>query len=105
MIGRYRHRVTLQARTVTRSATGAEVVTWVDIATVWASVEDLRGQEFLAAQKESTEVTTRIRLRQYRAGLRADMRAVLGSRTFDILAVLDPTGRRRELELMCRCLK
>lgn len=101
MIGHYRHRITLQARTITRSATGMEVITWTDLATVWGSVEDLRGREFFTAQKENSEVTTRIRIR-YRAGLRPDMRAVFGSRAFDVLAVLDTTGRFREIELMCR---
>ncbi len=103
MIGEYRDRVTIQVKTVTRSATGVEVITWATLATVWCKVEDLTGREFFAAQKENSEVTTRIRLRQYRAGLRADMRALFGSRAFDVLAVLDTDSTRRQGQhLMCR---
>ena len=97
--GDLRRRVTIQQKSVTRDTYGAEVVSWTDVATVWASVEDLSGRELYDAERITTEVTTRIRMR-YRAGITTDMRAVYGARTFNIRAVLDPEGRKRELQLL-----
>jgi SPP1 family predicted phage head-tail adaptor len=99
--GELRHRVTIQGRTITRNSYGEEKVDWMPVATVWAEVTDLSGREYFAAQQVQAEVTTRIRIR-YRPGVAPEMRVVAGARTFDILAVLDPDGRRRELHLMCR---
>lgn len=99
--GQLRHRVTIQAQTTTQDEYGQPVQTWSDVATVWASVEDLSGREFFAAQQIAAEVTTRVTIR-YRAGIEPDMRVIAGGRTLDIRSVQDPDGRRRQLVLMCR---
>lgn len=99
--GDLRHRVTIQEKQVTKNSYGEEVITWQDVATVWAAVEPLRGREFLEAQRAGAEVTTRIRIR-HRDGIRPEMRVVQGNHTYDIKAVLDVGGRGRELHLMCR---
>jgi SPP1 family predicted phage head-tail adaptor len=94
-------RVQLQEATETQDGYGAVVKGWATTATPWGEVKDLSGREFFAAQQENAEVTTRIRMR-YRAGVMPKMRAIANGRTFDILAVLDPEGRKRELHLMCK---
>jgi SPP1 family predicted phage head-tail adaptor len=76
------------------------VTTWTDVATVWASVEDLTGREYQAAQATQNPVQTRIRIR-YRAGIVASMRALYGNVIYNIEAVLDRDGGRVELQLMC----
>ncbi len=98
--GNLRERVTLQQKTVTRDAYGAEVITWTDIATVWASVEPLRGREFLEQRRDGHEVTTRITVR-YRSGLEPIHRAVHRSTVYDIQAVIHQETRFRALELLC----
>jgi SPP1 family predicted phage head-tail adaptor len=98
--GELRHRVTIQDKVVTLNSYNEEVITWTDVDTVWAQIEDLRGREYLESRRQAAEVTTRIRIR-YRSGLAPEMRAVWGDITYDIQAVVDPTGRQRELELMC----
>ena len=100
-IGSLRHRVTIQQYGITRDDFGAEVPDWMPLATVWASVEDLAGKEYFAAQQVNAEVSTRIRIR-YRGDIKPQMRVVYGARVLDIQAVLDPEGRRRELQLMCK---
>ena len=99
--GELRHRVTIQQKIVTRDTFGGEVVTWADVATVWAAVEPLRGREFLDAKQIQAETAYRVRMR-YRSDVDTDMRIVWDSRTLEITAVLDVDGRGRELELMCR---
>ncbi len=43
--------VTLQTATVTRGTANAEVVTWADVATVWAKVTERGGREPLLADR------------------------------------------------------
>lgn len=99
--GRLRHRVTIQQKTVSQDGYGAEVITWADVATVWASVEPLRGREFLDTRREGAEVSTRIVIR-YRAGIVPEMRVTFGDHVYDLLSVVHVEERARELQLMCK---
>ena len=98
--GELRDRVTLQQSDAV-NVDGVPVGDWVDVCTVWAQVVDLSGRELEAQQQTGAEISTRIRIR-YRAGLLPQMRALRGARAFDIQAIIDPDGRRRELQLMCK---
>lgn len=99
--GRLRHRVTIQEKAVTRNTFGEEVVTWSDVATVWGSVEPVRGREFEDVSFAGAEVSTKIVLR-YRSGVVPEMRATEGDNIYDILAVINVDNRDRELNLYCR---
>jgi len=94
--GELRHRVTFKEKSVTRNDFNEEVITWTEVATVWASVEDLSGREFYEARRAGAQVTTRIRMR-YRSDIAPEMQATWDGHTYDIEAVTDPTGRKREL--------
>lgn len=62
--GRLRHRVQLQIPVETQdSQSGAINVSWQTIATLWASIEPLSAREYIAAQAESSRVSTRILIR------------------------------------------
>ena len=100
-IGQLRHRVTIQEKTVTADAYGAESITWSDYLTVWAAVAPLSGREFLEGRNLENEVSHRIRIR-YREGLDPTMRVSWDSRVFDIEAVLERFSERREIWLMCK---
>ncbi len=99
--GDLRHRVTIQQKSVTRDTYGAEVVSWTDVVTVWAEITDLSGREYFDAQKVNAEVNTKVRIR-HRTDLVPTMRVVEGSRTLEVLAVIDTDGRKRETVLMCK---
>lgn len=79
---------------------GQPIESWSEVATVWASVEDLTGREYQAAQSTQNPVQTRIRIR-YRAGIQSSMRVLHGTDVYSIQAVLDRDGSKRELQLMC----
>lgn len=100
--GRLRHRVTIQEQAVIRNSYGEEIVTWVDVATVWASVlPGSSGERFLAsASREQATATHTVRIR-YRAGLNPKMRLIWDGRTLNIESIIDPDGRRRDLVLLC----
>lgn len=99
--GRLRHRVVIQERAGTQDAYGQEEDSWTTVDTVWAAVEPLRGREFLEAQREGAEVTTRIVMR-HQDGVVPAMRISWGSRMFDVLSIISVEERGRELQLMCR---
>lgn len=100
--GDLRHRLTIQQKSVTQNTYGEEIATWSTLTIVWGSVEDLSGREFYESrQVPAAEVTTRVRIR-YRSDVEPTMRVIHGSRTLEIVAVLEPEGRKRETVLMCR---
>jgi len=100
--GELRHRVTLQRLVDGQDEAGQPTQVPQDVATVWAKVEDLTGREYVAArQVPVSEVSTRVTIR-WRADVEPSMQVVAGGRTLHVESVLDPGGRRRELQLMCR---
>ena len=100
--GQLRHRVTLQQKgSVTQNEFGEEVISWTTVDIVWASVEPLRGREFIQAKQEQAMIDTKIRMR-HRDGVTPVLRAVWNGRVYDILSVVRPEERQREIELMCR---
>lgn len=100
--GKLRHRVTLQARSMTQDPnTGAMVEGWADTDTVWASVEPLSVREFIAAQSSQSEVSARIVIR-YRSGIDATMRILHRDKIYNIEGVLaDPKTGLEYLTLPC----
>ena len=73
---------------------------WQDVVTVWASIEPIQGREYVLLQNTQSELTTRIQIR-YRPGIKPSMRALYGSRVFDIQSVIDYEERHIDLQLMC----
>lgn len=65
--GRLRQRVQIQERAETRDEHGGTEPNWNTIATVWASVEPLRGRELFEAQQLKERTTMRVRMRHYPA--------------------------------------
>ena len=108
--GTLRHKVTIQRLDGTLDAAGVENQTWVDVATVRAAIEPLRGDERFTAQQEVAQVTTRIRMRFLKDSVVAKMRVQFIdlaqdpdlTRLYDILAVINVGQRDREMHLMCK---
>lgn len=95
------HLVRIESRTeTTRSAIGEEVVTWATFASMWASIEPIRGEEGLTLRAQGSEITTRIRMR-YIPDVKPAMRVVHGDDVYSILEVYSPREKRRELEMLC----
>ena len=101
--GRLRNRITIQQRATTQDSAGEPSNTWTTFATVWASVEPIRGREFFEAQKTSSSVTNRIIIRYSStvASVAPKMRVNFGSKYYDIEAVLNLEERDKEIHLMC----
>ena len=99
-IGKLRHRIEIQTNTPTDDTFGEPIASWATDATVWASIEPLAGRELLRAQEIASEVTTRIRVR-YTTDATPAKRIKWGTRYYEIAAVIDPSERHAEMELLC----
>ncbi|EKE68694.1 phage head closure protein [Oceanibaculum indicum] len=97
--GKLDRRLRIERKAVSRDAYLAEVVSWQEVATVWASKRDLSGREFFAADAVQSEVTTEITIR-WRAGIGPELRLVLDGAAYDIESVTE-IGRREGLLLRC----
>lgn len=97
-----RHWVELQRPVIAQDATtGEQLVTWSQVARLWADIHPQSGHEFVAAGAEQSEVRTRIMMR-YSMPVTADMRVVHAGEYFAIFAVLpDDDSGREHLTLMC----
>lgn len=105
--GRLRHRVTIQKEQTARDTAGAEVVTWSDLATVWADVRGSRAarEGFVSSADQVQAVAAyTIRIRTRSPWPSTKNRVLWGSLVFDIQNVIDPDGRGRELHLMCEAV-
>ena len=99
-----RHAISIQQSGTTADSYGQTVSSWTDVATsIRAFVDPTGGNEFYAAQKVSAEATANIWLRYNSApSARSTMRAIFGSRTFDILNVMNIQEKNRWIRLVCK---
>ena len=85
-------------------AHGDVLTTYTTVATVWASIEPLRGEERFEAQQVTADVSHRIRIRWARdlAAMTPKWRLRLGDTLFDVLSVVDIGFAHRELEISAK---
>ena len=96
--GRLNKRVLIQSPATGQDATGEPTTGWTDVATVWASIVDVSGREYVAAGGLQNSAQTKITIR-YRSGIVPSMRVVHGATIYGIEAVLEQG--RDALLLMC----
>ena len=103
--GSLRHVVDLERQSATQDAMGQRVDTWTSFATVRASIEPLKGDEYQAGSGEQAELSHKIRIRYSAdtAGLRARDRINHKGEIFEITAPpINLYQANRELQIMCR---
>lgn len=96
--GDLRERVKIQAETETPNDSGGGEPSWSDVATVWAQILPVRGDEQIEAQRTESVVLWYVTIR-YRAGVTAANKLVWKGQGMNIRAVVDPDGRRTWLRL------
>lgn len=101
--GWLRHRIELLVKEPARNSFGEEVIAWTTAATVWGSVEPLRGREYIEAKQGQVEISHRVVMRRHWLEVGPEMRLRLeGGRVLEIESVINPLERGERLELMCR---
>lgn len=100
--GELNKRVTFQRSDTGQDGFGQPVEIWIDVVTVWASVNPIVGREFFAAETISSELTHKVKIR-YRSGITPDMRIKFSERIFEIKAPpINYKENNTELQIMCK---
>lgn len=98
--GQLDQRVTIQQESRVEDEGGGAVVTWVDVATVWAEVKPLSGRERLHGQQLESRINYRVTIRR-RSDITAAMRLVWRGQAMQIRAIPDAGPRALYLTLDC----
>ena len=104
MIGRLRHRVTIQEPVQTPNGSGGVVETWQDIAKqpqVFAAIQTLSSGEALRFHQVNGRATHRIHIR-HRDDITPRMRLLRGSIVYNIVSVTDRDNAGRFLEVLAQ---
>lgn len=102
--GKLRHRVAIQAKTLTQDAYGEMVATWATAETVWGELTPLIAGTREAFTQQGDQWQARV---AYQCRLRhrelspVTNRLLIEGRYFEVTAVMDPDGRTHELLAMC----
>lgn len=95
-IGQMRHRLQLQEAVTLPDGGGGNIVTWTDVAEIWAAIRPVSGGEVVEADALQGRISHVIDVR-FRAGITPRHRFRLGARIFDIRAVIDADETHRFL--------
>lgn len=91
-IGNLNKRITFLQYANTTNDEGFEIDGWTPVATVWAAVKTLQGQEYIAAATIQAERTTRFIIRyskRMNSLLNNKMRVKYGGREFEIKSIIN----------------
>jgi len=100
--GTLRHRIAIQGETSIPDGMGGFTTTWAAItgmASVPAAIWPLSAKESLDAMKLELTVTHKIRIR-YRSGITAANRILFGSRTFNIISMINPDEKNKMIDFL-----
>lgn len=102
--GQLRHRVTIQSASESRDGAGEVQLTWsaIDRGTVWASIEPISSTEQTDSSQQQAIATHKVTIRNSGLTVTHAHRLVFGSRTFNILSVLNVDERSILYELVCQ---
>lgn len=103
--GDFRHRVTIETPTESRTATGGQSFTWSTFVQRSGKLVPKNSREFMAAQAAFSEMGWLWEIKG-RAAITTRMRLVFDGRYFNILGVQSPDGkspaRAEILQLICQ---
>ena len=97
--GLLKHNITIQEEVETPDGMGGFSVSWSDVFNARAAIWPLSSKESLDSMKLELQVTHKIRIR-YRSGITAKNRILFGTRTFNIISLINPDERNRMLDIL-----
>lgn len=100
--GRFRHRVTIQSKVVSRDSAGGVTESWTTFAkNVPAAIDTITGRENVSSEQITSSVTTEISIR-WRPGLTAIMRVLHKDDVYNVEGVIpDSDSGRKIITLLC----
>ncbi len=100
--GKLRHLVDIQTTTQTRDTLGQPVDSWADTSTNQrAFIRPLRGNELMIARQVTPQVTHEIIMRNPTLAPDQRLQEAGGTRTFNILSIINVNERDHEKRILC----
>lgn len=99
--GELRHLLVLQTRAESRNAMGGTTPTWTNTTQLWGKVDESGGGEKVNGQQTDGSRTVMVTIR-YLSSIDPSQRFMHDGQALNIVAIADPDGRRRMLEIQCR---
>jgi SPP1 family predicted phage head-tail adaptor len=99
--GKLGHRIELHSASETSDDYGDVLESWSSYATVWARVMPLQGRELLLAQQVNAELTHQVEIR-YNSTVTTTHRVILGSRTLEIVSIINEDERNKNMIMLCK---
>lgn len=93
-------RVTLQSVARASDSQGGWTDTWNNGASLWASIDQLKGYERMQAQQLQTPITHKVMIR-YNADVTTANRLLYGTRVLNIKEVIELQPRKSFMQLLC----
>jgi len=100
-IGQLRHRLEIQEKKSVKDEWGNQVSEWFTVATAWAAIEPIRGEEYWAAGAQQGETIHRVTMR-YVPCVTPKHLLLFGDRILEIESTLNLAERSRLVELLCK---
>ena len=97
-----RHSVAIQARTETRTASGAFTVSWTTVTTRKVAINSEAGRKFYAAMQSESERSLTVVMRYYEGLTTKGHRLLFGSRAFNIERIATVDEIEHWMVLLCR---
>lgn len=99
--GKLDRQITLLRYAESPDTAGGVNETYSEFATVWATVRDLRGSQFIAAHQTNNAITTKFTMR-FRTDLTGKDRIGWNGREYEIIGAPIEIGRNESLEIMAK---
>ncbi len=98
--GRLRHKIIVQEREKTKNLLGADSDNWIDLATLWCSIEPLGVKDYLSSDAQAAEFHGKIVMR-YNPIIRSDHRILHQGQILEIQGQpINVAMRNRETHIM-----
>lgn len=101
-INKMRHRVTIEHKNgSTNDGGGNRLPNWEPLATTWAEVKPLQGNEVFIAE-QAGQTTTHLVTMRYRNDLKSNMRLSFNNRILVIQTIINKNEKNEALEIRCQ---
>ena len=101
LAGRLRHRLVFENESLAADGQGGSTRTWGTRATVSGSIKPLRSEERFYNEQLNANGTHEVVIR-YRSDIEASDRISFDSRYFQIVGIINPNERDRQLVITCK---
>ncbi len=96
-------RITIQQATISYDEIGGQIVSWQDLATIWAKIEPMHNSEIFTNNKISARERAKITIR-YRDDVDNNSRLLVDNTIFQIISIINKDKQNHSLEILAEAM-